>query len=94
MRLWKPRSRTEWNWRLIVLPLLIIPAMVWVNFVAPARVADGVAAIPSVDDVTAKAQSGATPLHGFTHGRAVTCYTHPKVTLCYMLKQPNTVIDR
>lgn len=30
--------------------------------VAPARVADGVAAIPSADEVTAKEQSGAAPV--------------------------------
>lgn len=39
---------------------------------AAARVAGGVAAIPSVDDVTAKEQSAATPLGDGVEGAAVT----------------------
>ena len=42
-------------------PVLIGLLAVVVFNVVPARVADGVAAIPSVDEVTAKAQSGAAP---------------------------------
>ena len=29
--------------------------------------------------------ASATPLQGFHRGNAVTCFTHPKVTLCYEL---------
>ena len=57
--------RSPFGWRLTLLPLIVIPWAVYFN-VIPARVTDGVAAIPSVDEVTAKAQSGATPdpVHG------------------------------
>ena len=54
--------RPPFGWRLTILPLIVIPWAVYLN-VIPARVADGVAAIPSADEVTAKAQSGATPFN-------------------------------
>src|SRR3990167_1729802 len=54
--------RPPFGWRLTLYPLIVIPWAVYLN-VIPARVADGVAAIPSVDEVTAKAQSGATPIN-------------------------------
>jgi len=40
---------------------LVAAGMMLLTMLAPARVADGVAAIPSVDEVTDKAQSGAAP---------------------------------
>jgi len=55
------RQRTVWTWRLRLYPMVAASLAVIVFNAAPARVADGVAAIPSVDDATAKAQSGAAP---------------------------------
>ena len=63
---------------LIILPMvaLALALVLWGrdynDYVASARVASGVAAIPLVDEVTAKAQSDATPLNGFHRGNAVT----------------------
>ena len=54
--------RPPFGWRLTLYPLIVIPWAVYLN-VIPARVADGVAAIPSVDEVTVKAKSGATPIN-------------------------------
>jgi len=55
-------SRLSDRRRPIFLPFLAVGLAVYLN-VVPARVTDGVAAIPSVDEVTAKAQSGATPFN-------------------------------
>ena len=55
-------SRLSDRRRPIFLPFLAVGLAVYLN-VVPARVTDGVAAIPSADEVTAKAQSGATPFN-------------------------------
>ncbi len=75
------RQRTIWTWKLIAYPLVVIPVMVWQGFVA--EQAPAVTAKGSVQygDVSASA----TPIHGVTGGNAVTCYTHPKITLCYWM---------
>ena len=91
--------RPPFSWRLIIPPLIVIPWAVYLN-VIPARVADGVAAIPSVDEVTAKAQSGATPdpVHGIDgKGRHYLIERSPKwpmIEFRMRLKQPNTIVDR
>ena len=91
--------RPPFGWRLTILPLIVLPWAVYLN-VAPARVADGVAAIPSVDEVTAKAQSGATPdpVHGIDgKGRHYLIERSPEWPMTEFrmrLKQPETIVDR
>lgn len=75
------RLRTVWDWRLRLYPLVVIPALVWVNFVAERQGRDGRTG-KAADEIPAVT---AAPLHGFHNGTAVTCFTHPKVTLCYQL---------
>ena len=78
MKSYTKRIRVRWDWRLKWYPIIVIPMMVYLN-VVPARVADGVAAIPSAEEVTAKAQSGATPVQGVNaKGAAYVWERNPK----------------
>ena len=61
--------RHDLNWRDGYRLLNKIDALLTQSKAAPARVADGVAAIPSVDEVTAKAQSSAAPDSGEGKGK-------------------------
>ena len=76
------RIRTIWDWRLRLYPLIVIPAIVYV--------AAQDAAAPPPDRMPVSVESGpasAAPLSGYHHGRAITCYRHPDVTLCYRLTE-------
>ena len=97
------RIRTVWNWRLKLYPFIVIP---WI-IVAAQSAAGGegkpanssrkgiVAGLGDSEPVRERPSSAsAAPIQGFHQGRAITCFTHPKITHCFELKQPNTIMDR
>ena len=96
------RIRTVWNWRLKLYPIVVIPLMVY--FVAAQgnnasrpraqELDEAPAAEVAVVPSSGLVPPFAAPLSAFTQGRAVTCERRAEITFCYMLKQPNTVIDR
>lgn len=84
------RFRTVWDWRLRLYPLVVIPAIFYV-----AAQQDGddlrsaVAAMARQEQPTAALQdaapASAAPISGFHRGNSLTCFTHPKITLCYWM---------
>ena len=92
------RQRTQWTWRLRLYPIVVIPLMVY--FVAAQGGesyrpdAERINDQSGTDVATGAAHPNNAALHGIHKGRAVTCFTDPDVTLCYELKQPETVMDR
>ena len=73
------RSRTIWDARLKLYPIVVIPLMVY--FVA----AGG--PIPETEASNGNEASGghsvAAPLSGFHQGRAIVCERRPMITFCF-----------
>ena len=85
-RRYKPVRASLW-W-----PLLVIPAMVYFVAAQTGYEASGkpispanAAAVPSKGTQSATAAPLPKPLSGILRGRAITCFTHPQLTLCYEL---------
>mgnify|MGYP001564614234 CR=1 FL=1 len=79
------RIRTVWNWRLRLYPLLVAVLYLYVAAQASQPSDQGRSDGEAVKRQAATTPASAAPLHGFHQGRAITCFTHPKVTLCYSL---------
>ena len=79
----------ELGWKLWVY-LLVIPAIVYVAaqpstaaFKAAPSVAANVAAASSQEGVGQGAVASAAPLLAIHRGEAITCFTHPDITMCH-----------
>ena len=86
------RIRTRWSPMLIILPMvalglsLVLWGRDYNNYVADQQVRASPSKTSSeLSDTLNVPVVSAAPLHGFHHGRAITCFTHPRVTLCYRL---------
>ena len=74
------RLRTHWDWRLRVYPFIVIPLLIYVVHSNESGYHRNLR-----DTVISPATEWAAPLHGIHNGTAISCFTHPKVTLCYQL---------
>ena len=82
------RIRTVWSPTLIILPMVALglSLVLWGRDYNDYVAAQGHTGAPVVgpkgNDIN---PASAAPLSGFHRGNAVTCFTHPKVTLCYWM---------
>ena len=85
MKLWQPRERTDWTWRLKLYPIVVIPLMVY--FVATAGPTLTAEASVQQPVEASGGQSAAAPLSGFHKGTAITCERRTEITFCWQLTE-------
>ena len=78
------RSRTVWDTRLKLYPLLALVSALWVGTADRQDGTEASVARPKGNDVN-PAVSALPP--GYHKGTAIDCFTHPLITLCNRMTQ-------
>lgn len=76
------RSRTIWDWRLRLYPLLVIPA---IFYVAAQEAMTARHSVAGSDHGGLAVPASAAPLSGIHRGNAITCERRAEITFCWKL---------